>query len=34
MDKDLLIDLVGENKIGVKAKAGGKASDFFGDMDL
>ncbi len=34
MDKDLLIDLPGDKKMGVKAKAGGKVSDFFGDMDL
>lgn len=34
IDQDLLIDLPSNNKVGAKVKAGGKASDFFGDMDL
>jgi hypothetical protein len=34
VDKDLLLDLPTDNKVGVKMKARGKANDFFGDLEI
>jgi hypothetical protein len=30
----LILDLPNDNKISIKKKNGGKANDFFGDMDI
>lgn len=34
VDKDLLVDLPGSNKVGVKVKPRGKGGDFFGDLEI
>lgn len=34
VDKDLLVDLPKDNKVGVKVRARGKVNDFFGDLEI